>query len=62
MSTGTGHGPAVLRTLEPGESMGTPASAGLWTDGWFGARTHDAAGPGDWTPDPARFPDGGSAR
>ncbi|KPI10606.1 Alpha-galactosidase [Actinobacteria bacterium OK074] len=27
-------------------------------DGWFGARTHDAAGLGDWTPNPARFPDG----
>ncbi|MFG3022483.1 alpha-galactosidase [Streptomyces sp. NPDC048254] len=27
-------------------------------DGWFGARTHDAAGLGDWTPNPERFPDG----
>ncbi|MFE2429111.1 alpha-galactosidase [Streptomyces sp. NPDC059373] len=27
-------------------------------DGWFGARTHDAAGLGDWTPNPQRFPDG----
>ncbi|MCT9080306.1 alpha-galactosidase [Streptomyces fulvoviolaceus] len=27
-------------------------------DGWFGSRTHDAAGLGDWTPNPARFPDG----
>lgn len=27
-------------------------------DGWFGARTHDAAGLGDWTPSPQRFPDG----
>ncbi|MER5430207.1 alpha-galactosidase [Streptomyces sp. NPDC002588] len=27
-------------------------------DGWFGARTHDAAGLGDWIPNPARFPDG----
>ena len=27
-------------------------------DGWFGARTHDAAGLGDWTPNPTRFPDG----
>jgi alpha-galactosidase len=27
-------------------------------DGWFGARTHDAAGLGDWTPNPDRFPDG----
>jgi alpha-galactosidase len=27
-------------------------------DGWFGARTHDAAGLGDWHPNPARFPDG----
>ncbi|MFC7383015.1 alpha-galactosidase [Sphaerisporangium rhizosphaerae] len=27
-------------------------------DGWFGARTHDAAGLGDWRPNPRRFPDG----
>ncbi|MCM2423242.1 alpha-galactosidase [Streptomyces sp. RKAG293] len=27
-------------------------------DGWFGARTHDAAGLGDWDPNPDRFPDG----
>jgi alpha-galactosidase len=27
-------------------------------DGWFGSRTHDAAGLGDWTPNPARFPGG----
>ncbi len=27
-------------------------------DGWFGARTHDAAGLGDWTPNPDRFPEG----
>ncbi|MEU7041137.1 alpha-galactosidase [Streptomyces varsoviensis] len=27
-------------------------------DGWFGARTHDAAGLGDWTPSPDRFPGG----
>lgn len=27
-------------------------------DGWFGARTHDRAGLGDWTPNPDRFPDG----
>lgn len=27
-------------------------------DGWFGARTDDAAGLGDWTPNPERFPDG----
>ncbi|MEV5941910.1 alpha-galactosidase [Streptomyces sp. NPDC051994] len=27
-------------------------------DGWFGARTHDAAGLGDWSPNPARFPGG----
>ncbi|HEX6471484.1 MAG TPA: alpha-galactosidase [Streptosporangiaceae bacterium] len=27
-------------------------------DGWFGARTHDAAGLGDWRPNPERFPDG----
>lgn len=27
-------------------------------DGWFGARTHDAAGLGDWTPNAERFPDG----
>lgn len=27
-------------------------------DGWFGERTHDAAGLGDWTPNPTRFPDG----
>ncbi|WP_214411667.1 alpha-galactosidase [Sphaerisporangium fuscum] len=27
-------------------------------DGWFGARTHDAAGLGDWYPNPARFPEG----
>ncbi|MFD9792720.1 alpha-galactosidase [Streptomyces sp. NPDC059070] len=27
-------------------------------DGWFGARTHDAAGLGDWTPNPDRFPGG----
>ncbi|MET9084856.1 alpha-galactosidase [Streptomyces sp. NPDC004237] len=27
-------------------------------DGWFGARTNDAAGLGDWTPNPERFPDG----
>lgn len=122
MSAGMGHGPVVLRTLEPGESMRTPVSAGLWTDGgfgaasrswhaylrarviphpeelrpvlynsweatgfsvslegqqelaeraakigaelfvmddgWFGARTHDAAGLGDWTANPERFPDG----
>jgi alpha-galactosidase len=27
-------------------------------DGWFGARTHDAAGLGDWRPNRERFPDG----
>jgi alpha-galactosidase len=27
-------------------------------DGWFGARTHDAAGLGDWTVNPSRFPGG----
>ncbi|WP_019065190.1 alpha-galactosidase [Streptomyces prunicolor] len=27
-------------------------------DGWFGSRTHDAAGLGDWTPNAERFPDG----
>lgn len=27
-------------------------------DGWFGERTHDAAGLGDWTPNPDRFPNG----
>ncbi|WP_369195141.1 alpha-galactosidase [Streptomyces djakartensis] len=27
-------------------------------DGWFGARTGDGAGLGDWTPNPDRFPDG----
>lgn len=27
-------------------------------DGWFGARTSDRAGLGDWTPNPARFPQG----
>jgi alpha-galactosidase len=27
-------------------------------DGWFGARTNDRAGLGDWTPNPDRFPNG----
>ncbi|HIV68241.1 MAG TPA: alpha-galactosidase [Candidatus Butyricicoccus stercorigallinarum] len=27
-------------------------------DGWFGARTSDKAGLGDWVPNPARLPDG----
>jgi alpha-galactosidase len=27
-------------------------------DGWFAGRTDDHAGLGDWTPDPAKFPDG----
>ncbi|MFJ4578066.1 alpha-galactosidase [Streptomyces echinatus] len=27
-------------------------------DGWFGARTSDRAGLGDWTPNPGRFPHG----
>ena len=27
-------------------------------DGWFGARDHDAAGLGDWTPNPSKFPNG----
>ncbi|MEU3788251.1 alpha-galactosidase [Streptomyces fructofermentans] len=27
-------------------------------DGWFGARTSDRAGLGDWTPNPERFPGG----
>ncbi|MEY9875406.1 alpha-galactosidase [Streptacidiphilus sp. MAP12-33] len=27
-------------------------------DGWFGARRHDHAGLGDWTPHPGAFPDG----
>ncbi|MEV6117105.1 alpha-galactosidase [Streptomyces sp. NPDC052109] len=27
-------------------------------DGWFGARTSDRAGLGDWTPNPDRFPQG----
>jgi alpha-galactosidase len=27
-------------------------------DGWFGGRTSDRAGLGDWTPNPARFPHG----
>lgn len=30
-------------------------------DGWFVGRTSDQAGLGDWTPDPAKFPDGISA-
>jgi alpha-galactosidase len=122
LSAGMGHPPAAVRTLAPGDSLTTPTSAGLWTDGgfgaasrawhayvrthvvphptelrpvlynsweatgfaisldgqralaeraaklgvelfvmddgWFGARTHDAAGLGDWTPNPERFPDG----
>jgi alpha-galactosidase len=39
-------------------------AAGLGTelfvvdDGWFGARTSDRAGLGDWWPNPERFPDG----
>ena len=27
-------------------------------DGWFGRRTHDKAGLGDWYPNPDKFPDG----
>ena len=27
-------------------------------DGWFGGRTHDSAGLGDWWPNPERFPHG----
>jgi alpha-galactosidase len=27
-------------------------------DGWFGSRTNDSAGLGDWTPNPDRFPNG----
>ncbi|MEV5904323.1 alpha-galactosidase, partial [Streptomyces sp. NPDC052127] len=27
-------------------------------DGWFGARTGDHAGLGDWQPNPDRFPNG----
>lgn len=27
-------------------------------DGWFGSRTSDRSGLGDWTPNPDRFPDG----
>jgi alpha-galactosidase len=27
-------------------------------DGWFGARTSERAGLGDWTPNPRRFPRG----
>jgi alpha-galactosidase len=27
-------------------------------DGWFGRRTHDNAGLGDWYPNPQKFPDG----
>lgn len=27
-------------------------------DGWFKGRTNDTAGLGDWTPDPAKYPDG----
>jgi alpha-galactosidase len=27
-------------------------------DGWFGARAHEQAGLGDWTPNPIRFPNG----
>jgi alpha-galactosidase len=45
-----------LRLAEKAAALGVE----LFTmdDGWFGARTHDAAGLGDWRPNPERFPDG----
>ncbi|GAA3341253.1 alpha-galactosidase [Amorphoplanes nipponensis] len=49
---------------EPGQRALAGIAAGLGVelyvvdDGWFGARTDDRAGLGDWWPNPARFPDG----
>nr|WSX49039.1 alpha-galactosidase [Streptomyces sp. NBC_00974] len=49
---------------QPGQFRLAHLAAGLGAelfvldDGWFGARTDDRAGLGDWTPRPAAFPDG----
>jgi alpha-galactosidase len=45
-----------LRLAEQAAALGVELF--VVDDGWFGARTHDAAGLGDWRPNPTRFPDG----
>jgi alpha-galactosidase len=45
-----------LRLAKAAASLGVELF--VMDDGWFGARTSDRAGLGDWRPNPARFPDG----
>ncbi|MFJ5708197.1 alpha-galactosidase [Streptomyces sp. NPDC093105] len=45
-----------LRLAELAAGLG--AELFVLDDGWFGARTSDRAGLGDWTPRPSAFPDG----
>jgi alpha-galactosidase len=54
-----GFGVSLERQLELAEKAAAlGAEMFVMDDGWFGARTHDAAGLGDWHPNPDRFPDG----
>lgn len=44
----------VTAQIEPAEKAAAPGmELFVMGDGWFGARTYDAAGLGDWTPHPA---------
>ena len=45
-----------IKLAERAASMGVELF--VVDDGWFGLRTHDAAGLGDWYPNPERFPNG----
>ncbi len=45
-----------LKLAELAASLGVELY--VMDDAWFGGRTHDAAGLGDWWPNPSRFPDG----
>ena len=66
------HHPVVLNTWEAcyfnideeklvafaKEAAATGMDMLVMDDGWFGARNHDRAGLGDWTPNPAKFKNG----
>lgn len=45
-----------MRLAEKAAAIGTELF--VVDDGWFGARTNDARGLGDWHPNPERFPNG----
>ncbi len=46
----------IERLAHAGAAIG--AERFVLDDGWFKGRRHDRAGLGDWTPDPATYPDG----